>query len=34
MVYLKAIAARVGIFATILMEAMLRCFGSLMSVES
>src|SRR6202035_5462238 len=34
MVYLKAIAASVGIFAIIRIEAIMRCCGSLMSVES
>ena len=33
-VYLKAIAASVGIFAIMRIEAIMRCFGSLMSVES
>jgi hypothetical protein len=34
MVYLKAIAASVGTFAIIRIEAIMRCCGSLMSVES
>ena len=34
MVYLNAIAASVGIFAIIRIEAIMRCVGSLMSVES
>src|SRR5207249_11868142 len=34
MVYLKAIAARVGTFAIMRMEAIMRCCGSLISVLS
>ncbi len=34
MVYLNAIAASVGILATMRIEAIMRCCGSLMSVES
>src|SRR6202012_4559228 len=34
MVYLNAIAASVGILAIIRIEAIMRCCGSLMSVES
>ena len=34
MVYLKAIAASVGTFAIMRIDAIMRCCGSLMSVES
>ena len=34
MVYLNAIAARVGIFAIMRIDAIMRCWGSLMSVKS
>ena len=34
MVYLNAIAASVGILAIMRIEAIMRCCGSLMSVES